>query len=103
MAEWMPDDPLDQLLGAYLHQDYDVEYPDAWAAVDASIREHSPKVRAAARQELLGILEREDTEDGLSRAVSKLGVAYSPPADGYTYRAWLHEVDQRIRTAGISD
>lgn len=99
MADWMPADPLGHLLGAYLHQDFSLEYSSAWAAVDAAIREVSPNVRKAARQELVGILHRETDEDGLDRAMSELRVAYYPPGDGYTHRAWLEEVELRLRRA----
>jgi len=45
-SEQFPD--LFQLLGAYLHQDWRTEYPDAQSAVDAAIRDCAPDQRLRA-------------------------------------------------------
>ena len=94
----VPGSPLRNLLVAYLNQDWQDEYPDVWTAVESFKAEAGSETREGARAELRQILDRNSTESQFESALDAYGCAYYPPADGYTYSAWLVQLEERLRT-----
>lgn len=92
-----PVSKLGQFFGGYLHEDWPVEYPGAWAAVQAYVSETTLESRAAAKEELSTLLYNSDSEEQLRAAVERVLLSYYPPGDGMTYRAWLEKVERYLR------
>ena len=92
-----PDGPLGNLFGAYLHQDFDLEFRDVWAAIEDCTSTNPPQWVAAAHRELVEILDDEFDEPSLEALLERYGCYYYPPGTGYTYGEWLREVEVRLR------
>jgi hypothetical protein len=93
-SERFPD--LLQFFGGYLHQDWDMDYPDVDAAIDAAIVESPDRLVLVAHQ-LDELLAAVSTEDEAETAVNELtGWGYYPPGNGRTWRGWLAEVRARL-------
>ena len=89
---------LFQVLGAYLHQDFDLDHGTAGAALDASMAEHPIEtLRAALRQLRQHRPDRRD-EAGTASFVNSL-CDYHPPGDGHSYVEWLDEVEALLQGA----
>jgi hypothetical protein len=88
---------LAQVLGSYLHQDWDLDHTSADDALLAAIAGQPPRQVAAAASELLAHRPPADDE-AASRRFSNELCSYHPPGDGLTYSAWLDRV-QHILTA----
>ena len=96
---------LFQMLGAYLHQDFALDYESAEDALRSSVADAGRERLMRAAAELQA--HRPPTEDGEAtrRFVNEL-CDYHPPGDGLTYVSWLDHVqrvlagrDQRIAAA----
>ena len=87
-----------QLLGAWLHQDFDLDYPSAEEALQASIAD-------ASVERLRTVLLDSAPTDHLDRTKSATRAFvndlcdYHPPAEGLTYVAWLDHVESAVREA----
>ena len=93
--EW---DDLGDLLGAYLHQDYDVVHGSPWSAIGAFRSENPTGAVSSASSAARRLAHEISDDDEGRRAVNKLGLDYYPPADGYTYRSWLLAVADFLET-----
>jgi hypothetical protein len=89
---------LFQILGGYLHQDFDLEFASAEVALAASTRESSRARLEAALAELRTHRPSADSEESTKEFVSQL-CDYHPPADGLTYVEWLDRVDAALELA----
>jgi catechol 2,3-dioxygenase-like lactoylglutathione lyase family enzyme len=87
---------LFQLLGGYLHQDFDLDHANADAALAAAAHEDKARAAGAAR-ELDALLASSRDDDGLTRLVERLADGYSPTLDGWRIRAWLEHVAAILR------
>lgn len=88
---------LKQLSGAYLHEDWDIEYDgNEWLAVADFAREQEWRTGNALRMELENLLSEIGSEGHLETAMDRFGSCYNPiPAFG-SYRAWLTEMKRRL-------
>ena len=94
-----PGTPLRTLMAAYLHQDWDVEYSDVWAAV-ADFVDHAPQCMiAAAHSELRDLIAQDLSAAAIEVALAHYSCAYYPPGDGYTLDGWLRELERRLQVA----
>ncbi len=92
----MPLDALENLLGAYLNQDYEDLYGSAWEAVDRYAH-RQPGYAPMLRSEITEILRTYPSEADLERALGELGLDYLPTADGWAnHRDWLIAVADRV-------
>lgn len=96
----MTDYPLlQQLLGAYLHQDWDLEAPDAITAFLLGVREGY----LGRLSPLLEELERLQTEvdsldpDRGDRRLYSLGAYISTVKAGYTPASWVAKLVEEVR------
>ena len=89
---------LSQLLGAWLHQDFDLDYPTADDALQASIADATSERLGNALVELTSHRPSRADEEATRRFVNDL-CWYHPPGDGLTYVAWLDHVDALVREA----
>ncbi len=87
---------LAHLLGAYFHQDWNLDDPDAQAVLRRYAQEVSSRKRKAAGREAARLLAAGLTEDELSAALEALGSAYDPSPDGQSCSAWLKDVEQAL-------
>ena len=91
---------LTQFLGAYLHQDFMLEYGSPDEAISAFISSESPESIHAACNELEQVISHveglDDPENFLWRV---LGCYYMPKADGVTVADWLKLVRARCENS----
>lgn len=89
---------LEQLMGAYFHQDFHDDYGDIWGTVDAFTAEE-PKLASALPDEIAQVLARFPLEAEVDSYLESLGSSvYLDQADG-GYRGWLREMSDRIEKA----
>jgi hypothetical protein len=93
--EW---DELWTLFGAYLNQDFPEEYGDVWNAVRHYRSETNLADVVRAAEQVRCILAADHDEEQLRAVTHQLGVEYYPPADGWTYREWLTELEKVLRS-----
>jgi len=94
---------LTLLMQGYLHQDWNLDYPDVWAVVDDYLAS-DPNVATELSGEIAILLDSIKSEDAaMDIVVVKMYAGYYPPGDGYTVRDWLAAVLQRARGATISE
>jgi len=92
-----PISPLGQFFGGYLDQDWILEFPDPWSAVEAYVANEPADSRLGARYELSALLALPLNEAELSRTTDRLGLNYRPSVERTTYRAWLEKVERYLR------
>lgn len=89
---------LAQLMGAYFHQDWDLDSPDEWAVLEMFIA-GEPALASALPDEIDSVLAAGPDEDQLKELViDRLGGSFLADWDGGTYRGWLAEIASRART-----
>jgi len=87
-----------QLLGAWLHQDFDLEYPSAEKALRASIADASlERLRTVLLE--LSIHRPPRSDEEATRAFVNDLCDYHPPGNGLTYVAWLDQVEAIVSEA----
>jgi CdiI immunity protein len=86
-----------QLLGAYFHQDWDLEGPD-WQSVIAAYRaESDPEDAACSARDISALLAATLDDAELERLFyDAFGCGYYPPGAGLTVREWLLEVRRAL-------
>ena len=95
-------DPLEQLLGGYLNEDWADEYTDPWQAMDDFVRsQHSYALTLRGAVE--DVLGHYPTEDLLFARLLRLGLGYRIQFHGWTsHRDWLlavaDQVEEVLRT-----
>lgn len=85
-------DNLERILGAWLHQDWQLDFDDWRSANRAGARAQPALQVQKAVSELEGLLATEMSETELSGLLERFGCEFDPTASGLTYRAWLTEV-----------
>jgi len=84
-----------RLLGAWLHQDFDLDYPSAEEALRASIADASVERLRTVLLEL-GTHRPPRSDEEATRAFVNDLCDYHPPGDGLTYVAWLDHVETAV-------
>jgi hypothetical protein len=79
---------LTQLFGAYLHQDWDMEFSSSWEAVQVFRDSLSVDELVAAIDEVRTLLSLDDVQLN-SKVFEDLGLGYWPQGDGLEVREWL--------------
>jgi hypothetical protein len=91
---------LEQLFGAYFHQDWDLEGPDDQAILARYLEESSETDLQQAIAELQRLLDEPMEENELGDfLLRELGSYYYPMAEGKSYREWLEEVLSVLQAA----
>jgi hypothetical protein len=86
---------LTQFFWCYLHQDWALDYPNVWGAVDDFARsepDHAPLMDS----EIKALLTDSHSEADLEHVVAELDGNYRPEINGETYRGWLAAVAERV-------
>lgn len=86
---------LQQLMGAYLHQDYDI-VGSVEDNVDAFVSD-SPELGLLLPAEVDWALDHFQAEPDLQRFLFSLGCQLSPLEGEGGYRGWLREIARRVR------
>lgn len=87
---------LAELIGGYFHEDMFEVYSDEFAAA-TDFAASDPGLAAALPGEVENLLARV-TEAELEQHLDRLGNAIEP-APGVTYREWLTQIADHVRTA----
>ncbi|MFC7492812.1 MULTISPECIES: contact-dependent growth inhibition system immunity protein [unclassified Nocardioides] len=88
---------LEQLMGAYFHQDWKDD-GTVWDVVDLFVS-HEPELARALPDEVESTLTDKSTEPELKDyVIRELGAYYLADASGGTFREWLTEIADRVRT-----
>ena len=84
---------LSTLFGAYLHQDWDIDYQTPENAVRAFAADATPPMVSQARREITLLLGRSLTDSELATLITReFGASYDPRLEGHSPRAWLPSV-----------
>jgi len=90
--EWRERFPaLAHLLGAYFHQDFDLEYQSREEAVDDYLSGEPRDYTLQAAAEINDLLALTPSDDDLEEATGILGLDLEPP-DGVSLHRWLTDV-----------
>lgn len=87
---------LDQLMGAYLHQDYDLFGPTPLAAVDTFVRDE-PELGSRLPGEISDLLRALPSETAIKAALEGMGCQIVPSTADGGYRGWLEAIADRAR------
>ncbi|GAB3778977.1 hypothetical protein GCM10027601_04410 [Nocardioides ungokensis] len=93
---------LCQFLGAYLHQDWPIEFDDEWAALDRFIEE-SAELASHLPIEIESALGEHHAESDLRAFLVAQGCNYVPDPDKGGYRGWLTEIARRVEATLARD
>ncbi len=89
---------LDQLMGAYFHQDWDMD-GDEWDVVALFIKDE-PELAIEVPAEVEATLAAHPEEADLKAFIlDGLGGCFAADRDGGTYREWLTQIADRVRAA----
>lgn len=89
---------LDEFTGAYLHQDFQLDYEDEWAALDRYVAD-APDDARRLPAEITEVLATFDSEAATEAYLDGMAIQYwADPATG-GYRGWLQEVARRVEAA----
>ena len=88
---------LEQLMGAYFHQDWFEEHGDEWATLQDFL-DQEPGAAAVA-DEIPVVLARFESEKALGDFLWSIGSYYTPAEGSRGYRGWLEDIAQHARRA----
>jgi hypothetical protein len=86
-------------LCSYLHQDFDLDYPNADAAIADFVSSNRPDLVALARKELGQFIELVKHADNPSKLLYDLGCEYNPTAEGMSVVEWLQKVERMLASS----
>lgn len=90
---------LHHLMGAYYHQDWDLDYDTDEATVQAFMRE-TPDVAGDLPREISEVLSNTPAEADVKELLLSLGCEVDPsPTSNGSYRTWLAELAAYARQA----
>ena len=91
---------LRHFFGAYMHQDWQDDYADEWAAVDGFLADGPPENIQRFRTEIAALLAEHPVEDEVRRIVlDDLDSCCLVEVDGWTYRDWLKALSDHAAKA----
>jgi hypothetical protein len=87
---------LHQLLGAYLYEDWYLDYGEPWVAIEAFVRDE-PEYAPALRADIRRVLAESTSDSELERRLDKFGLGYAATTAGWeSYGVWLQAVSDRV-------
>ena len=87
---------LARFFGAYMHEDWNDDYPDEWAAVDGFLADGPPENLQRFRAEIAALLAEHPDEDDVRRIVlDELDSYCLVEVGGWKYRDWLQALSDR--------
>jgi hypothetical protein len=90
---------MEELLQGYFNLDWFEEHQNPWDVVDAFVHDE-PELSRLLPAEIAEVLSNKPDEADLRDLVLKeFFCGYLPTADGWTYRAWLTAVADRVQQA----
>ena len=90
-------DAVKNLMGGYLHQDWDVYGGDVSDAVAAFLRDAPSRIAETADQ-IDDLIATDMPEGELERRLDAWGCAYHAGDTDHDYRRWLMEIRDQMRT-----
>jgi hypothetical protein len=87
---------LGQILGAWLHQDWGLEFHDWHSAIRAAAHAQPSSQVQGAVSELDALLATDASEPDLMKVVERFGCDFDPNGVGLSYRAWLTKVREDL-------
>lgn len=87
---------LHHMVGAYLNEDWYLEYGDPWTAVEAFARDE-PEYAPAVGADIRRAVAESGSGDELERRLDRFGLGYDATGAGWpSYSAWLLAVADRV-------
>jgi hypothetical protein len=86
---------LEQFAGGYLHQDWRLDYDNAWEALDDFI-DGQPELVTPLSRELKSLLAKQLTDEELAGVLVTHGADHIPRGTDGTAKGWLQEVAARV-------
>jgi len=87
---------LELLLVGYLHEDWKLDHPDFWHAID-DFTTGEPQAAPQLRADVDHVLNQCQSEQEIQQTLRGLGISYYPPGGGWeSYRAWLLAVAEHV-------
>ncbi|WP_127960489.1 contact-dependent growth inhibition system immunity protein [Serratia microhaemolytica] len=84
---------LEQLLGAYFHQDWDLDHPDADGVIKFYKQDVDSKTIFSLKQQVLHLIDSDNTDDDLqSLLFEKMGCCYYYPSEWGSSKEWLKHI-----------
>jgi CdiI immunity protein len=91
------DERLSAFLGAYFHQDWELDARDPEGVVSQYLASSRPEEAALLAQDVVEFAASHTDDERLDRALlDELGCYYNPNADGMTPREWLGTVSKAL-------
>jgi hypothetical protein len=87
---------LANLIGGYLHQDFDINGETVVAVVETALNEENPGYAERLRKDVEDVLASAATESELARWFDTVGLEVLLEPDGFTPRSFLAMVVERI-------
>jgi hypothetical protein len=84
---------LQQAFGAYFHEDFLCDYPNADAVIADLVSLATPEELASIRKELSEFIELVKEADNPDKLLDEIGCCYLPSADGMSVVEWLRKVE----------
>jgi hypothetical protein len=88
-----------QVLGGYLHQDFDLDYESPDAALRAATENQGHDPITGALREIDRLLASEIGDDELMQLIERLTAGFSPSLAGWTAREWLRHTRELLSSA----
>ena len=89
---------LAHLMGAYFHQDWDLD-GDEWDVIDLFVRQEPDSAGVLPAEIEATLAAFPDESDLRSFVLDDLGACYLADVDGGTFRGWLTQIADRVRAA----
>jgi hypothetical protein len=87
---------MEQLLQGYFNLDWSEDHDNPWDVVEAFAHDES-ELAEHLPAEIADVLSNMPTEENLrDLLLNEFFCGYLPTADGWTYRAWLQAVADRV-------
>lgn len=84
---------LEQLLGTYFHQDWDLDHPDADDVVRFYKQDVGSEAIPALKQQILYLINSESTDDELQALLfEKMGCCYYYLSEWESSKEWLQHI-----------
>jgi CdiI immunity protein len=100
IANDSPYPTLARFFGAYLHQDWNDDYADEWAAVHAFLADGPPENAQLFRAEISSLLAEHPAEEEVRQIVlDDLDSCCLVEVDGWTFRDWLKALSDQAAKA----
>ncbi|TGN38854.1 contact-dependent growth inhibition system immunity protein [Marinobacter confluentis] len=80
---------LEQILGAYFHQDWEEEFSSEKSVIEYILENEPPQKIISAKEAIDELLNIDMSESEYKEKIFSMGSEYEYEVDGYTSKQWL--------------